>query len=210
MSAVPAPQEPAEGRPGHEPMGLPENRRQAATLMSRIGHELIRRSRANARYDKKIAKTKERLTKLQEEKKEVSSATMELLSALADRLSDYCLEHWERLIEKGMRTIKFPTGEVRQRDVGKPTIVIKDKDAFFAEVRRKRHATRLIRRGPEEPDLEALHDNIELAESLRTVEVIRTTKLEIRPAHTGKDRLEADLADRLEWEVPTSRSRAKS
>lgn len=189
-----------------EPIERPRTKREAASYLTRIGQGLLGRSRKRSRLLRRIAKFKRQATKLQEEEKELTALCLAELGPYADELADFSTEGWEGLREKGTRTIRYQTGEVRLRDVGKPTITVLDRAAFFREVRRRGLTRRLVR-VTREPNVDALHDDIELAKRLRSVSVAYTTKLEIRPRHTD-DRLEASVTeDEWEWEIVTPRAR---
>ena len=190
------------------PLTLPTTRREAASILSRIGARLNRWAINEAHFDKKIAKHQKRITYLQEQKKQISHLEIEDARASADFLFAYALAGWDTLIEKGTRTIRLATGEVRQRDVPRPRVIIRgdDVDAFMREVRRRGLAKRLIRK-VEKPNLEAIQDDLSLAEGLRTVEVVYDTKVEIRPNRSGEMRLEASRRDLGAWEVVKPKAR---
>jgi len=186
------------------PLTLPTSRREAARLLSRIGIRLNRWAATEAMFDKKIAKAQKRITLLQEQKKQVSQIEIEDARATANLLMAFALSGWDRLIEKGMRTIRFATGEIRKRDVPRPRIVISDPDAFIREVRRKGLAKKLVRK-IERPNLDAIQDDLSLAEGLRSVSIVFDTKVEIRPNRSGGLRLEASERD-YEWEITKPRA----
>lgn len=191
-----------------EPVEHPRSRREAATLITRIGRGLLNRSRKRNQLLRRIAKFKKQATKLQEEEKELTALCLAEIGPIADEVADFSIEEWEMLHEKGTRTIRYGTGEVRLRDVGKPTISVKHNDvaAFFREAKRKGLARKLIR-VVREPNIDALHDDLDLAERLRTVSVVYTTKIEVRPRHID-DRLEASVTeDEWNWEIAAPRAR---
>ena len=187
---------------------LPRTKREAGMLITQIGRGLLSRSRKTAKLKRRIAKWKQKATALEEERKELDALCMEELHPLADNLADFATPQWDELVEKGTRTIRFGTGEMRLRDIGRPTIEVKDRDAFFREARRKGLARKVIRTTIE-PNLDALHDDLVLAKRLSSVTVVYTTKLEIRPKHTD-DRLEAAVPgeeDEWSWTIASPRTK---
>ncbi|HYE23027.1 MAG TPA: host-nuclease inhibitor Gam family protein [Candidatus Paceibacterota bacterium] len=191
----------------------PTSRREAASLLSRIGVALNKRSSIEARCDKRLAKLQQKMTAVQEQKKALSNPELLKATAVANVLIEFVLSRWDELVERGMRTVRFSTGEIRQRDVPRPSFSIKggDTDAFFKEVRRKGLARKLIRRGADAPNLQALQEDPELAKRLKTVTTIFDTKIEIRPNKSGDVRLEGSLPEDpsdITWEV-TKPKRAK-
>lgn len=200
-----------EASPEETPPSPPTTKREAASLITHIGRGLLTRSRKRKTLQRRIARWQKKATALQEEEKELTAACLEELEPFADDIADFSITKWDELKEKGTRTIRYATGEVRLRAVGKPTITIKNNDvvAFFREVRRKGLARTCIRI-LEEPNIDALHDDLSLAARLKTVEVAYTTKLEIRPTHSD-DRLESTVAgEGWAWEIAASRAKKEA
>lgn len=184
---------------GTPPLEPQETKRTMGTRITTIGHGLIRRSRKRKVLERRIANFRKKATKLQEELKELDAACLAELGVPADEIAGFSLAHWDELAARGTRLIRYGTGEFRLRDIGHPAIDIADKDAFYAEARRKGVARKVIRRNIE-PNIEALRQDLELAKRMRTVNVTYTTKMEIRPRHTD-DRLESPLADEHTWTI---------
>jgi phage host-nuclease inhibitor protein Gam len=188
--------------------GPPRNKREAGMLITRIGRALLARSRKAAKLKRRISKWKQKATALEEERKELDALCIEELHPLADDLADFATPQWDELAEKGTRTIRFGTGEMRLRDIGRPTITVKDPEAFFREARRKGLARKLIRT-IEQPNIDALHDDLALAKRFSSVSITFVTKLEIRPKHAD-DRLEASVpAEEDEWSWSIASPRTK-
>jgi len=173
-------------------------KRDIGSRITQVGRGITKRNRTHASLQKRIARYQAKATKLREEMKELDAACLAELGVHADVIADFSIDNWDSLVEKGTRLIRYGTGEFRLRDIGRPTIEVADKEAFFREARRKGVARKVIRHS-EEPDLEALRDNLELADRMRTVSVIFTTKMEIRPRHVD-ERLESVYGERS-WSI---------
>jgi len=186
------------------PSAPPTTRREAARLLSYIGVHLNRWASNEARIDRSIARYQKRITQLQEQKKQVSHLELQPAREIAALLADYALTGWDALVEKGTRTIRFATGEVRMRDVPRPRIVLtQGKSAFLTEARRKNRARALIRK-VEEPNLDAIQKDLTLAEGMRSVEIVYDQKVELRPNRSGDLRLEGSHAPdayEIEWDI---------
>jgi phage host-nuclease inhibitor protein Gam len=180
----------------------PTTKREAGSLMAKLGHRLLSTLRSDARDTRRIAKFRQKANRLEKERKERYETNLEELGTLGSLLASFSFKNWIALHTKGTRLIRYGTGEVRLRDVGKPTIRVKDVGKFYEYVRKHGKARTFMRHPPPEPDLEALRKDPDFAKKCPFVEWSEDTKIELRPKHTDEYLMAVVLEEKpLVWEI---------
>lgn len=174
-----------EPQPGTVP-APPNDKRDASVRVTLIGRLVRSHVLVGLDYDKQITRMHERIAGLTAKKEARQREILEEAKTPAQEVLLFAKLCWDVLTRHGsVKLIRFRSGELEFRDLPDRAVVPRDRlPLYFKEVRQRRKAKSLIRRGKDEPNLTELGKNLELAGRMKSVVIERRSVIRFRPFST--------------------------